>query len=106
MDNQLSGEIPAELSRLSNLTVLWLYDNQLSGEIPAELSRLSNLYTLRLDRNTEMWRPHELRISGVATGHREKIWCCQLREVGPRADGPVIERHQYCEEPQCEINRT
>ena len=35
--NILSGEIPAELGSLSNLTELDLHINDLSGEIPAEL---------------------------------------------------------------------
>ena len=47
-DNALSGEIPAELGSLSNLTWLYLNDNDLSGEIPAELGSLSNLTTLYL----------------------------------------------------------
>ena len=47
----LSGELPAELGSLSNLTVLRLNDNGLSGEIPAELGRLTNLRTLELARN-------------------------------------------------------
>ena len=37
----MSGEIPAELSSLSNLERL--NGNALSGEIPAELGSLSNL---------------------------------------------------------------
>ena len=41
--NDLSGEIPAWLGSLSNLTHLILTDNDLSGEIPPELGSLSNL---------------------------------------------------------------
>ena len=47
----MSGEIPAELGGLSNLTILYLYDNELSGEIPAELGSLSNLRELELGQN-------------------------------------------------------
>ena len=47
-DNDLSGEIPAELGSLSNLTELRLFDNDLSGELPAELGSLSNLTHLYL----------------------------------------------------------
>ena len=50
-DNRLTGEIPPELGRLSNLTELWLPYNQLSGEIPPELGGLSNLTGLWLDSN-------------------------------------------------------
>ena len=50
-DNNLSGEIPAELGSLSNLTRLELGNNELSGEIPAELGSLSNLVSLRLSNN-------------------------------------------------------
>ena len=50
-DNQLSGPIPAELGSLSNLASLYLNDNQLSGPIPAELGSLSNLTTLDLNGN-------------------------------------------------------
>ena len=49
--NRLNGEIPPELSNLSNLEYLGLSSNQLSGEIPAELSDLASLTTLRLDGN-------------------------------------------------------
>ena len=50
-DNDLSGEIPAELGSLSNLRDLRLNDNDLSGEIPAELGSLSNLTYLHLESN-------------------------------------------------------
>ncbi len=49
--NQLRGEIPPELGRLSNLTELLLGDNQLTGEIPPELGGLSNLEYLSLGSN-------------------------------------------------------
>ena len=50
-NNELSGEIPAELGSLSNLTSLGLSSNDLSGEIPAELGSLSNLKALSLSSN-------------------------------------------------------
>ena len=50
-DNELSGEIPAELANLSNLEKLYLHANGLSGEIPPELGSLSNLRWLFLGDN-------------------------------------------------------
>ena len=50
-DNNLSGEIPAELGDLSSLLNLYLWQNNLSGEIPAELGDLSNLLVLFLEDN-------------------------------------------------------
>ena len=50
-ENELSGEIPAELGNLSNLESLWLGYNQLSGEIPAELGSLAKLGWLWLENN-------------------------------------------------------
>ena len=50
-ENQLSGEIPAELGSLANLEILNLWDNQLSGEIPTELGSLANLERLYLSGN-------------------------------------------------------
>ena len=49
--NQLTGEIPAQLGGLTNLKRLYLYDNQLTGEIPAEFGSLPNLERLYLSGN-------------------------------------------------------
>ena len=49
--NQLTGEIPSELGSLVNLRSLSLGDNHLTGEIPAELGNLANLERLRLFNN-------------------------------------------------------
>ena len=49
--NQLSGSIPSELGRLTNLNVLELDINQLSGSIPPELGNLTNLTWLGLSNN-------------------------------------------------------
>ncbi len=49
--NQLNGEIPAALGRLTDLEYMDLFGNQLQGEIPAELGSLSNLTVLRIWAN-------------------------------------------------------
>ena len=49
--NNLEGEIPAELGRLSQLEGLYLAGNELSGSIPQELSDLYNLEVLMLFDN-------------------------------------------------------
>ncbi len=50
-DNELTGEIPAELGSLTNLVGLSLYRNELTGEIPVELGSLTNLAELSLFSN-------------------------------------------------------
>lgn len=52
--NQLTGNIPAELSDLINLTRLVLGGNLLSGSIPVELGNLINLIEINLERNQLM----------------------------------------------------
>ena len=50
-NNQLTGEIPAELGQLTQLRELYLHNNQLTGEIPAELGQLTQLRELYLPYN-------------------------------------------------------
>ncbi len=49
--NRLTGPIPAQLSSLTNLTWLYLPWNELSGSIPTELGNLSYLVGLNLSYN-------------------------------------------------------
>ena len=49
--NRLTGEIPKEIGKLTNLKLLWLQCNQLSGEIPKEIEKLINLKDLFLNDN-------------------------------------------------------
>ena len=51
INNELTGAIPTELGRLTNLFFLSLSGNQLTGVIPSELGRLTNLRVLDLDYN-------------------------------------------------------
>ena len=50
--NQLSGFIPSEIGKLTNLTHLYLHSNSLTGEIPEEIGELTNLTNLSLSFNT------------------------------------------------------
>ncbi len=49
--NQLSGEMPAVLGRLTDLEWLSLWGNQLQGEIPPTIGSLDNVHTLSLWAN-------------------------------------------------------
>ena len=49
--NNLSGQIPTELSHLTSLKRLYLGSNQFTGTIPAELGLLTELERLYLGRN-------------------------------------------------------
>ena len=50
-ENNLSGQIPAQLGSLADLQELDLWGNELIGEIPSELGNLSSLEVLILFRN-------------------------------------------------------
>ena len=49
--NELSGSIPPELGDLSNLEVLMLFSNELTGSIPDEFGDLHSLEELHMGRN-------------------------------------------------------
>lgn len=49
--NQLTGEIPAVLGYLTNLTELSLYANSLTGEVPVEFGNLTQLSRLDLQHS-------------------------------------------------------
>ena len=49
--NELSGSIPSELGNLNSLEVLMLFDNELTGSIPYQLGNLENLEVMHLSRN-------------------------------------------------------
>ena len=53
--NRPTGEIPAEIGRLTQLRELYLAFNQLTGEIPTELGRLSQLLRLRNSHGWKSW---------------------------------------------------
>ena len=69
----MSGEIPAELGSLTNLTTLELNDNQLSGGIPEELGSLTNLEILRLSSN---------RLTGCVPASLRGVAIHDLAELG------------------------
>ena len=50
-DNKLSGPIPPELGRLTNLEMMNLSENDLSGPIPPELGSLDSLWLLYVRGN-------------------------------------------------------
>ncbi|KAL8459435.1 hypothetical protein ACS0TY_036794 [Phlomoides rotata] len=50
-DNQLSGEIPISLGKLSHLVILRLGRNRLIGNLPMSMGRLSNLEHLDVEYN-------------------------------------------------------
>ena len=75
--NQLSGEIPSELGVLNNLESLHLWNNQLSGGIPSELGNLTNLESLVVYGNQLSGElPPEL--GGLTNLHRMWLYNNQL----------------------------
>lgn len=51
LENELQGQIPAELGKLTTLNCLALSKNKFVGIIPSELTRLSRLRLLNLEHN-------------------------------------------------------
>ncbi|MCY4530132.1 MAG: hypothetical protein OXD46_14005 [Chloroflexi bacterium] len=55
--NQLTGEIPAELSNLSRLELLYISDNNLTGALPQSLTGISGLETFHFHNNPGLCAP-------------------------------------------------
>ena len=51
LENNLTGQIPAELGNLTNLEVLTFSDNNLTGQVPAKLGNLKNVASLDFSNN-------------------------------------------------------
>ena len=51
-NNNLTGRLPTELGKLTNLTELSLHENSLTGSIPATLGNLTSLYVLEINSNS------------------------------------------------------
>ena len=49
--NDLKGEIPVEIGNLTNLTHLYLHNNNLTGEMPESIGDLTNLTHLNISEN-------------------------------------------------------
>ena len=73
-DNQLTGEIPAELGSLSKLQKLYLGANRISGGIPAELGNLTNL--------TELWLGNGLGLTGELPPELSKLTLLEVIDLG------------------------
>lgn len=72
--NNLSGSIPSNIGGLINISTLYLNSNQLSGNIPPEIGNLTQLADLRLDFNS---------LSGIipnSLGNLINIFNLDLRE--------------------------
>ena len=69
--NKLSGEIPNDITRLTELRTLALNDNKLGGTLPAELGKLTRLESLTLHNNSIRGRSRKVspgwKISGRST---------------------------------------
>ena len=95
--NQLTGEIPAELGSLTNLTQLFLSRNQLTGEIPAELGSLTNLTQLFLSRN-QLTGEIPVELGSLTNLTQLSLWGNQLTGEIPAELGSLtnLERLSLC----------
>ncbi len=71
LGNELTGRIPPELGRLSNLWGLSVSDNELTGPIPPELGNLANLTQLSVSRNG-LTGPIPIELTALSK--LEKLW--------------------------------
>ncbi|XP_039163147.1 receptor-like protein EIX2 [Eucalyptus grandis] len=85
--NNLSGEIPPEISNLSTLRALNLSNNQLTGTIPGNISGLKQLETLDLSSN---------RLSGqIPPGMSSMTFLNSLNLSHNNLDGEIPKGNQF-----------
>ena len=54
--NKLEGKLPKTLTEMTSLETLQLFSNNFSGAIPTDIGRMENLKTLELYNNSFFWR--------------------------------------------------
>ena len=93
--NQLSGQIPAELGDLSDLTLLYISDNNLTGALPQSLTGISGLESFHFHNNSGLCAPQLTRLSDMVARHSLSLRQ-QLRTGGlvggPGGAGETIRR--------------
>ncbi len=99
-DNNLEGELPAEIGHLSHLSHLALDNNNLEGELPPELGDLNELTRLSIDNNRlsgkiplelgSLANLLELRLSGnLLRGYWPELGELSKLEVLDLSDNPI-----------------
>ena len=68
-NNRLSGTIPSELGNLRILNRLWLSNNRLSGEVPSGARSLDRPYS-----SESSWQPFERDDTGRSWGPSGAVW--------------------------------
>ena len=103
----MSGEIPAELGKLTGLRSLTLNSNQLSGAIPAEFGNMTSLQTLRLDNNELSGELGDLtgltrrlgKLQGLYVSGNHQLGVCRPR----LQDVPINDFHTF-DLPFCPVS--
>ena len=93
-DNQLKGDLPAELGNLSNLRELRMGDNQLTGAIPVELGQLANLEILDLHRN-DLNGPMPSELGSLTSLKQLRVWGNKLSGDIPSTLASLTELYNF-----------